>query len=116
MVITDRAKQRNEHLVLDHPPSSEASECALVVTGAYDRRLRLWDIAAAAATAAGGRGEMLGTLSSKVRQSMLAPLEESIVVPCRSDTGASKCSLRSVLVNCSRRGIVNKASGNEQTT
>eukprot|EP00903_Cladosiphon_okamuranus_P011632 g10941.t1 len=56
---------RSRGAAADHAPSSEANECALVVTGAYDRRLRLWDIAAATAAAVGGRGDMLGTLSSK---------------------------------------------------
>ncbi|CAM9451788.1 unnamed protein product [Ectocarpus sp. 6 AP-2014] len=54
---------------LDHQsPASESSECALVVTGAYDRRLRLWDTTTAVAAPAreGGRAKMLGTLSSKV--------------------------------------------------
>lgn len=55
-----------DEAALDIPVVSEESECALVVTGAYDRRLRLWDVAAAAAAAAGGRAKMLGTLSSKV--------------------------------------------------
>lgn len=46
-------------------PIAEGSDCALVVTGAYDRRVRLWDIGATALV--GGRSKLLGTLSSKVR-------------------------------------------------
>lgn len=60
----------NRNPALDHQSlASESSECALVVTGAYDRRLRLWDTTAAVAAPAraGGRAKMLGTLSSKVR-------------------------------------------------
>lgn len=63
---------------LDHHPSSEASECALVVTGAYDRRLRLWDVTPATVAAAGGRAKILGTLSSKVGPLTLRASERQI--------------------------------------
>lgn len=46
-------------------PISEGSDCALVVTGAYDRHIRLWDISTT--TSVGGRANLLGTLSGKVR-------------------------------------------------
>lgn len=43
----------------------EGSQCSLVVSGAFDGRLRLWDIDPTAVI--GGRANMLGTLSNKVR-------------------------------------------------
>lgn len=44
----------------------EGSQCSLVVSGAFDGRLRLWDIDPTAVV--GGRANMLGTLSNKVRR------------------------------------------------
>ncbi|CAM9948052.1 unnamed protein product [Discosporangium mesarthrocarpum] len=45
------------------PHSWSGEECSLVVTGAYDHHLRLWDIGE---ISAGGQGTELGTLSGKV--------------------------------------------------
>ncbi|CAM9214402.1 unnamed protein product, partial [Sphacelaria rigidula] len=44
--------------------AQEGGECGLAVTGAFDRRVRLWDISAVAVV--GARAKLLGTLSSKV--------------------------------------------------
>ncbi|CAN0532805.1 unnamed protein product, partial [Ectocarpus sp. 12 AP-2014] len=67
-MVMDRTRGTTATALDHHSPASESSECALVVTGAYDRRLRLWDTTAAVAAAAraGGRAKMLGTLSSKM--------------------------------------------------
>lgn len=71
------------YTALDHHASSEAGECALVVTGAYDRRLRLWDVTSATVAAAGGRAKMLGTLSSKVCQAVMrASRHKSVFILC----------------------------------
>ncbi|CAM9378289.1 unnamed protein product [Ectocarpus fasciculatus] len=66
--VMDRTRGTTVTALDNQSPASEASECALVVTGAYDRRLRLWDTTAAVAAPArgGGRAKMLGTLSSKM--------------------------------------------------
>lgn len=44
---------------------TEIGRHSLVVSGAYDRRLRLWDISSPAIMS--GQATMLGTLSEKVR-------------------------------------------------
>lgn len=67
-------------VALDNPLTSDGSECALVVTGAYDRRLRLWDVLPARASCR-GRAQMLGTLSSKVSPFGLPVGEEKASCP-----------------------------------
>lgn len=50
---------------LEKHPTSEARDCALVVTGAYDRQLRLWDVSETSVSTE-ERTKLLGTLSNKV--------------------------------------------------